>query len=124
MPRLTVFACPSCGASLGVEEGAASTQCQFCGNTVIVPEELRATPAKSGAPASPQPILYGNVSGIPDMGKMKQMGDAVRAGNKIEAIRLYQELFGVHLADAKTAVDMMAAGQPVTVNTMASSPSV
>ncbi|MEP7357308.1 MAG: hypothetical protein ABI847_08730, partial [Anaerolineales bacterium] len=120
MPRLTVFACPSCGASLGVEEGAALAQCQFCGNTVIVPEELRGSAPQPQPAAAPSPAagVYGSLPGLPDMGKMKQMGDAVRAGNKIQAIKIYRELFGVGLAEAKTAVEMMAAGRPVSVNTL------
>lgn len=51
MPKINVFACPSCGASLSVDDdGSATTVCQFCGNTVIIPEELRSRPA---APAFP-----------------------------------------------------------------------
>jgi predicted RNA-binding Zn-ribbon protein involved in translation (DUF1610 family) len=125
VPRLTVFACPSCGASLGVEEGAASAQCQFCGNTVMVPEELRGKAPRSEPAPAPPPAMFGSLPGLPDLGKMKQMGDAVRAGNKFEAIRLYQELFGVGPAEARAAIDTMAAGGSVSVNTMsAGSPSV
>ena len=49
--------------------------------------------------------MFGCIAGLPDLGKMKQMGDAVRAGNKIEAHKLYRERLGVGLADAKTAVE-------------------
>ena len=34
-----------------------------------------------------------------------QIQDALRRGNKIEAIKLYRELTGVGLADAKDAID-------------------
>lgn len=44
MPKIQVFACPSCGASLSVDEGEKQVKCQFCGNTVIVPRELRPEP--------------------------------------------------------------------------------
>src|SRR5439155_19686342 len=37
----------------------------------------------------------------------------VAAGRKIEAIRLYRQRYGVGLAEAKDAVEAMAAGQPV-----------
>lgn len=43
MPQIQIFACPTCGASMSIEEGDVQIKCQFCGNTVIVPEELRVT---------------------------------------------------------------------------------
>ena len=71
MPKLSVFACPSCGASLSVEESAATTTCQFCGNTIIVPEELRGhAAAPSAMPVTP---TFGSVAGLPDLGKMKRL---------------------------------------------------
>ncbi|MGV3756642.1 MAG: ribosomal protein L7/L12 [Verrucomicrobiota bacterium] len=39
--------------------------------------------------------------------------DTVRAGNKIEAIKLYREYTGAGLAEAKEAVEKIEAGQPV-----------
>ncbi len=36
-----VFACPSCGASLTYDGKQTYVKCKYCGNTVIVPEELR-----------------------------------------------------------------------------------
>ena len=40
------FECPSCGAALEYHGGAETTvQCPYCGNTVVVPEELRPQPA-------------------------------------------------------------------------------
>ena len=48
MPRIQVFNCPSCGARLTVEGDEAQVKCQFCDNTVIVPEELR--PKRSAPP--------------------------------------------------------------------------
>jgi sugar lactone lactonase YvrE len=41
MPQIQIFACPSCGASMSIEEGDVQIKCMFCSNTVIVPEELR-----------------------------------------------------------------------------------
>jgi DNA-directed RNA polymerase subunit RPC12/RpoP len=36
-----LFKCPSCGSALSPQGDAAEIKCQYCGNTVIVPEELR-----------------------------------------------------------------------------------
>jgi outer membrane protein assembly factor BamB len=48
-----VFACPTCGASLTTEGDKTYVKCGFCGNTVIVPEELRSgrvVPPQMSAP--------------------------------------------------------------------------
>jgi DNA-directed RNA polymerase subunit RPC12/RpoP len=36
-----LFNCPSCGSSLSLQKSTAEIKCQYCGNTVIVPKELR-----------------------------------------------------------------------------------
>lgn len=41
MSETKTFNCPSCGAALTTTGDAAEIKCQFCGNTVIVPPELR-----------------------------------------------------------------------------------
>src|SRR5512143_3709436 len=52
MPQIQVFDCPSCGASLSYDGGPETTiTCQFCGTTVVIPEELRAK-------AAPPPPAY------------------------------------------------------------------
>jgi streptogramin lyase len=106
MPKLHVFACPSCGASLSVDGDAATTKCQFCGNTVIVPEEMR---GKAEAEATP------STAGLAQGAPLKELGNLIRAGNKLAAIKLYRELFGGGLAEAQSAVDRLALGQGVPV---------
>lgn len=56
MPQQIVFPCSACGATLSVDAGAAATQCQFCGTTVMVPASLRGAapgPAPSYRPSAP-----------------------------------------------------------------------
>ena len=36
-----IFNCPSCGSSLSPEGNQSEIKCPYCGNTVIVPPELR-----------------------------------------------------------------------------------
>lgn len=43
MSDVNTFNCPKCGAALTATGDQAEMQCQYCGNTVIVPEELRTT---------------------------------------------------------------------------------
>lgn len=47
MTEAKTFNCPTCGAQLTAPEGQADLKCSFCGNTVIVPEELRTPTAVS-----------------------------------------------------------------------------
>jgi LSD1 subclass zinc finger protein len=128
MSNQMVMPCPSCGASMSVDPGASSVQCQFCGTTSAVPAELRASGRAAAGASNPlyQPLPYsdpapaGNVgasvTGL-DPTQTKAIGDAVRGGNLAEAARLYQSMFGASSADAQTAVAMLAAGQAVQVGT-------
>ncbi len=114
---IQVFKCPSCGASLSYEGGSAPTiTCQFCGSTVAVPEELRAKPEPASSPeTAPAPglDLGGALSGLP-LDKLAELKQMARSGPKIEAIKLYRELFPqTGLAEAKEAVEKLEAGQPL-----------
>ena len=113
MPQQLVFPCPSCGASLSVEAGASTVQCQFCGTTAAIPKDLRGQATPSNPPYSPPGLNYGT-----DRTQLAAMGDAVRAGNTAEAIRLYQAQFSVGQAEAQQAVSQLAAGQRVMVGTL------
>lgn len=103
------FKCPSCGAPLSFENAGASLRCSFCGNTVIVPEELRVESARPERPAPSLDNLLGQAA------KLGELGQLVRSGNKIAAIKLYRELFGVGLKEAKEAVERLEQGKPVEV---------
>ncbi len=59
MESTHTFVCPSCGASITAQGDQAEVRCEFCGTTVIVPEELRSRPSMppSPPPAPPQVIV-------------------------------------------------------------------
>jgi len=96
---------------LSIEEGEAAAQCEFCGNTVIVPEELR-RPSPDAAPTPPPSanIRLGGIPFLDQLPRLREMGDMVRSGRRTEAALLYRQLFGTSEADARAAVDLMAAG--------------
>ena len=103
------FKCTSCGGPLEyAEDGALTVRCPFCGSNIIVPEELRPRPAA-------QPSSGGLFDGLFKLqeraANLQEIARLARAGNKIEAIKLYREIFGVGLAEAKLAVERMAAGE-------------
>ena len=63
MPEAKTFNCPTCGAALQVPEGGqADLKCSFCGNTVIVPEELR----------TPTPITFTSPQVYIDLAQTQQ----------------------------------------------------
>ncbi len=48
------FSCPHCAAPVPFQYGQTTVKCEYCGNTVIVPPELRPPPP----PPQPQPPTY------------------------------------------------------------------
>lgn len=85
-------------------------RCNFCGNSVIVPEELRQDATRPEQQSAPS---LDNIIG--QAARLGELGQLVRSGNKIAAIKLYRELFGSSLRDAKDAVERLERGQPVEV---------
>ena len=64
-------------------------------------QELRGDPEGHIAP------MYQSVVAPQERPEMAAIRQAVQAGNKIEAIRLYRMLYGVGLKEAKMAIDAM-----------------
>ncbi|HEX2998499.1 MAG TPA: ribosomal protein L7/L12 [Anaerolineales bacterium] len=55
-------------------------------------------------------IDYANTDTSSDPLFSPQLQEALRRGNKLEAIKIYRELTGVGLAEAKQAIDKMDSG--------------
>ena len=132
-------ACPYCGAALKISSGANSGPAtDFSdvmeqirrGNKI---EAIKAFRAKTGAGLAEakaaveamqagQPVAAPRkvVSGLADnAGNLAEIKDLVRQGNKIEAIKIYREMTGVGLKEAKDAVEALAAGEPVVAQASA-----
>lgn len=81
---------------------------------MILPEELRGHVSQQPHAAAQLPFAP-----LVDQAlKMAEVARLVRAGNKIAAIKLYRETFGCGLAEAKTAVEQIEAGQPIMFTEM------
>lgn len=106
MSQPQALKCPSCTASLNYDGRSETIRCEFCGTTMIVPESMKSASVNPGIVGDEAPDVAINVHEILRL---------VQAGKKIEAIKLYRETFNVSLADAKTAVDHLAHGQPTAV---------
>jgi DNA-binding beta-propeller fold protein YncE len=99
------FDCASCSAPLDFE-GTAVQKCKFCGSTVIVPSHL--------VPGStPVADSLGEIAR-----NVAEVRRLIAAGNKIPAIKLFRETFGVGLKEAKDAVDAMEQGIGVDISAM------
>ncbi len=99
--------CPTCGAPLDFEPGQLTITCKYCQNNVIVPEALR--PQAAFSPAA-SPFLQGD-----QFASLQEIARLARAGQKIEAIKLFRQTFGTGLKEAKDAVEAITAGQPVSL---------
>ncbi|MDT4954703.1 MAG: tripartite motif-containing protein 71 [Acidobacteriota bacterium] len=106
----TAFNCSMCSAPLDLANASGATmRCTYCGNTMILPEELRGGVSQhahdlTGIPFAP---MVGQALKLAEVARLAQ------SGKKIAAIKLYREIFGVGLKEAKDAVERMETGQPV-----------
>ncbi len=102
------FNCPKCAAPLDYDGGADLTIiCPYCKNSVIVPETLRVNVS------APDAFDLTQLAG--QSVRLKEMARLIRAGKKIEGIKIYREVFGVGLKEAKEAVEALERGTPVQV---------
>ena len=114
------FQCPSCGAPLDIPENVGSTlRCPYCSAAVVVPAELREdrlsdNPRVIKIDLSGRDVEQEKIDLSPDDPIMEQ----IRAGNKIEAIKLYRQRTGLGLKESKDAVESLQRGvtglQPAT----------
>jgi DNA-directed RNA polymerase subunit RPC12/RpoP len=102
---MRLLKCPACGGPLDSPAGESSMKCPYCGNQVVIPEDMR-KPAPGAATAS-QSIF----SGI-DMGAMIGYGaqwseivQMAQSGKKDEAVKRYVALTGQSESDALRMVD-------------------
>jgi DNA-directed RNA polymerase subunit RPC12/RpoP len=107
------FNCPSCGAPLETDGKETSIHCEYCGETVIVPQNLRtantSAPGPVQIPTQPdQPVQPGNFRGRMDPSQLRQMMMAIRAGQLEEAARFFQQGTGADEAQSRQTVEMIA----------------
>ena len=114
------FECPACGAPLDYDGVRPTLRCPYCNNSVIVPEELHPEhnheQAQTVSPGAVNPFL-----GYEDLEKFKEVKNLIAAGKKIEAIKVYREITGLGLMEAKLAVEDLEAGRPVEINRVSTS---
>ena len=92
------FNCPNCGAPLDYAGHTGTMRCPYCNGSVIIPEELQLHNAAGQGAAQPD--------------KWAAVARLAHAGQKIEAIKVYRQMTGASLVEAKTAVEQITAGSP------------
>lgn len=93
-----IFQCPSCGGRLEFDGGDHPTvRCEYCANTVIVPESLRSHTRSAALLSQKQKAV-------------EEIVRLINAGNRREATHLYAETFRVDRAQAREAVARLADG--------------
>jgi len=109
MPRS--LKCPTCNAPLEINDAHQQVDvCEFCGNRILLsPDEYQEEPAF--------PISGGLLDQARNLKRIKELA---LTGNKIEAIKLFRETFGVGLKEAKDAVDSLSSGRPLVFSQVTS----
>lgn len=98
------FRCPSCNAPLRYEAGdGAVITCEFCNNSILVPENMRGAAPRPGEATTDQ------------IAQLEKIIDLIHENQQIEAIKLYRSTFNVGLAEAKQAVDQLTMGQAIVL---------
>ncbi|MFN2196283.1 MAG: hypothetical protein ACK2UW_09195 [Anaerolineales bacterium] len=108
----TSLKCPNCGANLDFDAGSTPIiRCPYCQSSVIIPAELR-TPASGGSSAVRPEAFF-----QPDqIAKIQAISRLVHEKKKIEAIKLFREVFGTGLKEAKEAIEQLERGEAVSIN--------
>ncbi len=105
------FNCPSCGAPLETDGKETNIHCEYCGETVIVPPELRAaagTSVESIPSASPEPFEAGSQYGKMTASQVRQMMMSIRAGQLDDAAKAFQAGTGATDETANQTVQSIA----------------
>ena len=110
-----VFQCPACSAPLEFQ-GKMMQKCSFCGSTVIVPSEtIRHSSSFGGAGT----IDFTDIAALTGKAlRLAEVQQQIQAGKKIIAIKIFREIFGVGLKEAKDAVDAMERGESIDISGM------
>ncbi len=82
MPDIMSFKCPNCGSSVNTDGTSKEAKCEYCGSTVIVPEELRSQPAPfstSTFTSTPMETNFnGTIPGFNDDSLSKSIGTVAK----------------------------------------------
>ncbi len=96
----TSIPCPSCGANVDMPDDASQVTCPYCNSVVRA----------QAAPFDP-----GSAKTIISSHNLDSMKTLISSGNKLEAIKVYREVTGVGLKEAKDAVEKLEQGADISL---------
>jgi hypothetical protein len=97
-------------------EGKPMQKCRFCGSNVIVPSDVVRSSHVFGGVGN---IDFGDLSSLTGKAlKIAEIQRLLQGGNKIQAIKVFRETFGVGLKEAKDAVEAMERGESIDISGM------
>lgn len=103
------FNCASCSAPLDFT-GEVTQKCEHCGSTVIAPRDLF---------YANDPAAFSDLSALTGRAlKIAEIQRLIHDGQKIQAIKVFRETFGVGLKEAKDAVEAIERGESLDVSGM------
>ena len=110
---VATFNCPACGGPLVFAHDTGITiRCPYCHNTVIIPDELQGRSRLEGV-ASAGELPHSMKAALPQINS-NQVETEIRAllaaRQKINAIKVYRQVTGAGLKQAKEAVEAIEAG--------------
>jgi sugar lactone lactonase YvrE len=106
--------CPACGAPLDPQPGEVTLKCGYCGNSVALPQSLRAPISHGDFVTSSTGFDLNKMIGQAE--RMKEVVDLIHRGNKIGAIKVYREITGMGLKESKEAIEAIEAGRPIAMD--------
>lgn len=110
-----IFTCPSCGAPIQYDGDGATVRCPFCSQIIIVPEALRESAPSTTVPSPLAAGQFGSLIPSQATGMVAVM-QALKRGNRLEAIKHYRATFAVGLKEATDAVKAIESGQAVILS--------
>jgi sugar lactone lactonase YvrE/DNA-directed RNA polymerase subunit RPC12/RpoP len=99
MADITVFKCPSCGASLEPPAGQSVMKCAYCKSSVVIPGAMNNTGAAN----------------VDETINMEKVVHALLGSNKVEAIKIFRKMTGCSLVEAKNVVDAIERGEAIDI---------
>ncbi len=101
------ISCSNCGATIDTSDRT----CPYCSTAIQTPDEALPPTVRID-----RDLFSGNMHvNAADSENFREVRELVAQGNKIEAIKVYREITGVGLKEAKDAVEALERGQPVIV---------
>jgi hypothetical protein len=82
--------------------------CAYCGTSVVIPADLRASPATNPAGGTPGNLDFGQL--IAGAIRMSQVVRLARGGMRAEALQLYRENTGIDGGQAEKVIEALISG--------------